>query len=154
MSYCGKCSCGKVRYRLNSRPIVTHACHCRQCQRLTGSAFVMNAVIEQAAVELLSGVPAAVQFDGTSHTAYFCTDCGTYVWSAYTGRFDGCWFVRVGTLDDPDEFAPEAHIFLGTKQPWLPVPESLPQFQEGYELQVLLSRDGLDRLKAANLAAS
>lgn len=154
MSYLGQCSCGKVRYRLNSTPIVTHACHCRQCQRLAGSAFVMNAVIEKDAVELIAGVPVSIQFEGTTHTAHFCAHCGTYVWSAYTGRFDGCWFIRVGTLDDPDAFAPEAHIFTSTKQPWMPIPDGAPRYREGYELAEILNEDSLKRLWAANSRAN
>ena len=44
----GGCACGKMRYRLESKPMIVHCCHCRDCQRQTGSAFVLNALIERA----------------------------------------------------------------------------------------------------------
>ena len=108
MAHDGGCTCGKLRYRMTAEPLIVHVCHCRQCQRLTGSAFVMNAVIEKSTVELLSGTPKACRFEGTSQTAYFCEHCGTYLWSAYSGHFDACWFVRVGTLDEPNLAGVEA----------------------------------------------
>lgn len=95
--YEGGCSCRKVRYRLNSEPLIVHACHCRQCQRVTGSAFVMNGLIEKNEVELISGEVSKIKFADTQHTAYFCPDCATYVWSEYkSGRFDDCLFVCTG----------------------------------------------------------
>ena len=115
--------------------MIVHACHCTQCQRVTGSAFVMNAVVEKAAVALLSGAPRAVHFEGTRHTAYFCDACGTYVWSEYAGSFGACWFVRVGTLDDPGSCPPDVHIFTSTKQAWVVLPEGVPQFDEFYDLK-------------------
>ena len=148
MPHDGGCSCGKVRYRLSADPMRVHACHCRQCQRVTGSAFVLNALIEKDAVELLSGSPISVRFDGTVHTAYFCQDCGTYVWSHYGGRFRCCWFVRVGTLDNPDAFPPDVHIFTASKQPWLSIPDDASQFSESYELATIWPDRSLRRLSA------
>ncbi len=150
----GGCTCGKIRYRMNADPIVTHACHCRQCQRHTGGAFMMNAVVEANALEALKGDPVAIEFDGTSHTAWFCGTCGTYVWSAFTGRFAGCRFIRVGTLDDPDSCPPDVQIFTDTKQPWVVLSEEIPQFKISYELEEWLSEESLQRLKTANAAYS
>ena len=106
-------------------------------------------MIEKSAVELLAGTPKACRFEGTSHTAYFCEDCGTYVWSAYSGRFGACWFVRVGTLDEPDACPPGVHIFTSSKQPWVIIPEGVPQFHELYALDAVWTKAGLARLKAA-----
>ena len=152
MAHDGGCSCGRVRYRLTAEPLIVHACHCRQCQRVTGSAFVMNAVIEQFALELLSGAPKACRFEGTSHTAYFCEDCGTYVWSQYAGRFQACRFVRVGTLDQPNACPPGVHIFTSSKQPWVVIPEGVPQFPELYALDAVWPEASLERLNAATRA--
>lgn len=148
MSHYGGCSCGKVRFRLTAEPIVTHCCHCRQCQRLTGSAFVLNAIVEKDAVALLCGEPVSVRFEGTTHTAWFCSACGTYVYSAYAGRFEGCRFVRVGALDDPDAFPPDVHIFTGSKQPWVLLPEDVPSFPASYEWEAVLPEKSLRRLRA------
>ena len=149
MSHEGRCSCGSVRFKLTSDPMFVHACHCTQCQRVTGSAVVMNAVVEKDALELLSGAPRSVRFEGTAHTAFFCDDCGTYVWSEYAGGFGTCWFVRVGTLNDPGACPPDVHIYTSTKQPWVLLPEGVPQFNEFYDLKSVWPKEALDRLQAA-----
>lgn len=148
MSHEGGCSCGRIRFRLEARPIVTHCCHCRQCQRVTGSAFVLNAIVETGKVKLLCGEPIKIRFAGTTHTAWFCGHCGTYVYSAYDGRFGGCRFVRVGVLDDPDAFPPDVHIFTASKQPWVVLPGGVPSFPESYELEEVLPQSSLRRLAA------
>src|SRR5579864_2088636 len=84
----GCCACGAVRYRLGAAPLFVHCCHCRDCQRQTGSAFVLNALIETARVALLSGVPHAVDVptdSGRPHRIFRCPSCGTAVWSEYGG---------------------------------------------------------------------
>ncbi len=150
MPYDGGCTCGRVRFRLNAEPIVTHACHCRQCQRHTGSAFMMNTVVETGALEVLAGEPASTFFDGTSHTAWFCRDCGTYVWSHFGGRFGGCRFVRVGVMDTPDAFPPDVQIFTETKQPWVVLSDAIPSFAVTYEWEDQLSPESLARLEAVS----
>ncbi len=152
MSHEGSCTCGNVRFELTAEPMIVHACHCTQCQRVTGSAFVINAVVEKAAVALLSGAPRAAHFEGTRHTAYFCDDCGTYVWSEYAGGLGACWFVRVGTLNDPGSCPPDVHIFTSTKQAWVVLPEGVPQFDEFYDLKSVWPKAALDRLRAASQA--
>ena len=149
MSHEGRCTCGNVQFRLTVAPMIVHACHCTQCQRVTGSAFVLNAVVEQDALELLSGTPRGVPFEGTSHTAYMCDDCGTYVWSVYAGM-DACRFVRVGTLNDPAACPPDVHIFTSTKQPWVVLAEDTPRFDEFYDLKSVWSQEALARLRAAS----
>jgi len=100
-SYLGGCSCRKLRYRMNADPLIVHACHCRQCQRVTGSAFVMNALIEKENVELLSGDIASFHIPNTVHTAYFCRTCATYIWSEFkSGRFDDCGYRRFYKIKD------------------------------------------------------
>src|SRR5579872_7131390 len=104
----GGCSCGAVRYRLTSGPMFVHCCHCRDCQRQTGSAFVLNALMETDRVALLMGKPepVAVPTDsGRPHEIYPCPTCQTAVWSDY-GRRGVLLFVRVGTLDDPAALPP------------------------------------------------
>lgn len=126
-NYLGGGSCRNLRYQINADPLIVHACHCRQCQRVTGSAFVLNALIEKVQVELLSGDITEFHFPGTHHTSYFCRDCATYIWSEYkSGRFDDCWFMRVGSLDEPDRLPPNVHIFIESKQPWVVIPDNAP----------------------------
>ena len=150
MAHEGGCTCGKVRFRLNAEPIITHACHCRQCQRHTGSAFMMNTVVETEALEVLSGEPQSAFFEGTSHTAWFCGECGTYVWSHFGGRFGGCRFVRVGVMDDPDAFPPDVQIFTESKQPWVVLSDTIPSFQVSYEWEDVMSPESIARIKAVS----
>src|ERR1700758_980705 len=103
MSVAGSCSCGAVKYRLESAPMFVHCCHCRDCQRQTGSAFVLNALIEADRVIVLSGEPEQVAMptdSGRPHDIYRCPTCKIAVWSVY-GGIAKLRFVRVGTLDDP-----------------------------------------------------
>src|SRR4051812_2498608 len=110
----GGCACGAVRYRLESAPMFVHCCHCRDCQRQTGSAFVINALIETARVSVLQGAVArsAMPTDsGRPHGIDRCTVCGTALWSEY-GGLAKLRFVRVGTLDHPTAVTPDVHIYV------------------------------------------
>src|SRR5205814_3465818 len=91
----GGCACGSIRYRLASDPLITHCCHCLNCQRQTGSAFVINLVIEPERVELLTGKPEPVDVprdDGSTQRIYRCPQCQVAVFSEYGGP--ALWFVR------------------------------------------------------------
>jgi hypothetical protein len=108
----GGCACGALRYRLASPPMFVNCCHCRDCQRQTGSAFVLNALIEPDRLALLSGDPEAVAVptdSGRPHKIYRCAACKTAIWSVF-GGVEKLRFVRVGTLDDPAALTPDAHI--------------------------------------------
>lgn len=146
----GGCACGQVRYRLGSAPMFVHCCHCRDCQRQTGSAFVINALIETDRIALLSGQPepVAVPTDsGRPHDIYRCPNCRIAVWSDY-GRRPSLRFVRVGTLDDPSALVPDVHIYTRSKLPWVRLPEVVPAFEEYYEMNVLWPKDSLERRRA------
>ena len=151
----GACACGAVKFQLTASPIVVHACHCRDCQRLSGSAFVLNAVIEASNVELLSGEPGSSNLEaatGKAHVVSFCRDCGTYVWSQYL-QLPSMRFVRVGTLDEPDALSPPVHIWTSRKQAWVEIPPGLDVYPEFYSLKELWSDEALQRLKASIKAA-
>jgi hypothetical protein len=146
----GGCACAAVRYRLTSRPMFVHCCHCRDCQRQTGSAFVLNALIETDRVTLLSGnpEPVAVPTDsGRPHEIYRCSSCRVAVWSVYgTGR--KLLFVRVGTLDDPAALTPDVHIYIRSKLPWLALPEGTLSFETYYDSRKLWPPTSLERRRA------
>jgi hypothetical protein len=146
----GRCACGSVRYRLLSPPMFVHCCHCCDCQRQTGSAFVLNALIEADRVELLSGNPEAVGMptdSGKPHVIHRCPACHTALWSTYSGR-TAIRFVRVGTLDDPAALPPDVHIFTRSKLPWMVLPEGVPAFEVYYETETLWPQASLDRRRA------
>lgn len=146
----GGCACGAVRFRLKSEPMFVHCCHCLDCQRQTGSAFVLNALIETDRVEVLSGVPAAVPMptdSGRPHDIYRCPLCQTAVWSDY-GRRPALRFVRVGTLDRPSALRPDVHIFTRSKQPWVGLPPDVPAVEVYYDMEKLWPAESLARRKA------
>ena len=116
----GGCACGAVRYRLTSAPMFVHCCHCRDCQRQTGSAFVLKTLIE------------------TDQTA---------LWSDYGGR-PALRFVRIGTLDDPAALQPDVHIYTRSKVPWVALPEGVPAYEVYYDTNTLWPAESLARRRA------
>jgi hypothetical protein len=71
----GGCACGAVRHRLTAPPLIVHACHCRDCQKMTGSAFVLNMWIEKNCVDADHSLPKSVMLaagSGKSHEVFFC----------------------------------------------------------------------------------
>lgn len=130
----GRCVCGAVSYRLRDRPLFTHCCHCSWCQRETGSAFAVNALIERDLVDLTGPVeerriPSA---SGKGQILVGCADCGTTILSHYGGMGRALAFVRTGTLDDPGAVPPDIHIFTTTRRPWVILPEGVPAMPEYY----------------------
>ena len=145
----GGCACGAVRYRLTSDPLVVHCCHCLNCQRQTGSAFVVNLLIETDRVEFLSGDPQPVDAprdDGSVQRVFRCPTCQVAVFSQYTRP--EVRFVRGGTLDDPSSVEPDVHIFTRSKLPWVSLPESTPAFDVYYDTSALWPAASLERLEA------
>jgi hypothetical protein len=145
----GGCACGAVRYRLTSDPLFTHCCHCLNCQRQTGSAFVINLLIEADRVELLAGEPQPVEVprDDGKHVIFRCSTCQVAVFSHY-GR-PQVRFVRGGTLDQPSSVTPDVHIFTRSKLPWITLPDSAPAFDVYYDSKALWPAASLERLEAA-----
>jgi hypothetical protein len=127
-----------------------HCCHCRDCQRQTGSAFVLNALIESDRVERLSGEaePTLVPTDsGEPHDIYRCPACRTAVWSDYNRR-RVLLFVRVGTFDDPTSLAPDVHIYTRSKLPWVALPAGVSAFEAYYDLPKVWPAASLERRRA------
>jgi hypothetical protein len=146
----GGCDCRYVRYRMTSRPLFVHCCHCRWCQRETGASFALNAMIEADRVVHLAGEPEIVDTpssSGTGQAIARCPKCRIAVWSNYGGR-TVVRFVRVGTLDDPDEFPPDIHIFTATRQPWVVIPPGAKSVPEYYDLKEMWPADSLARRAA------
>jgi hypothetical protein len=146
----GGCFCGAVRYRLQSAPMFVHCCHCRDCQRQSGSAFALNAMIETDRVTLLSGDPRPVAMttdSGRPHAVYRCPVCQTAVWSEY-GGIAKLRFVRVATLDDPAALPPDIHIYTRSKLPWVALPDGVPKFEAYYSSREVWPAASLERRRA------
>jgi hypothetical protein len=146
----GGCACGTVRYRLASAPMFVHCCHCGDCQRQTGSAFAVNALIEAERVTLLSGdieeiiVPTD---SGRGQKIHRCASCRIALWSMY-GGVDKLRFVRVGTLDHPSALTPDVHIYTRSKLPWVKLPDGVPAFEAYYDSKKLWPAASLERRRA------
>ncbi|WP_108658595.1 GFA family protein [Acuticoccus kandeliae] len=149
--FAGGCACRRVRYVMETTPLFVHGCHCRWCQRETGSALVINAMIEADRVRLTSGEPHVVltpSESGRGQRISRCPFCQIALWSNYAGSGERVRFVRVGTLDDPDRFPPDVHIYTRSKQPWLILPEGVPAFEEYYDRTALWPEESLRRREA------
>ena len=116
----GGCECGAVRYRITSEPMFVNCCHCRDCQKITGSAFALNAMIERDRVEMAEGGQAPP--DGR------CGKCGTLLWGTHPMFGGNILFLRVGTLDEGERLSPDAHFFVRSKHPWVTIPEGARTF--------------------------
>jgi hypothetical protein len=146
----GGCDCRAVRYRMTSRPLYVHCCHCRWCQRESGASFALNALIEADRVEHLGAEPEIVNTPSNSGTGQLiarCPQCRVAIWSNYGGR-TAARFVRVGTLDNPDAFPPDIHIFTASKQPWVVIPPGANAVPEYYDYKEHWQADAIARRKA------
>ena len=147
----GGCTCRQVRYRVTSKPMYVHCCHCRWCQRETGTAFALNAMIEADRVELTAGEPELVDTpsaSGKGQKIWRCPTCKVAVWSNYGGAGDKVRFVRVGTLDEPDAMPPDIHIFTMSKQPWVALPAGTPAVHEYYKPKEMWPKESQERFAA------
>ena len=147
----GSCTCGAIRYRMNDRPLFTHACHCTWCQRESGGPHALNAMIETDRVEVLAGQPVEVPLPSASGKGQImvrCPDCQVVLWSHYAGAGREMAFIRVGTLDDPAACPPDIHIFTSTKLPWYVLPDGVPAVPEFYRRSAFWPEASLTRRKA------
>ena len=145
----GGCACGALRYRLASEPMFIHCCHCLYCQCQTGSAFVVNLLIEANRVHILTGTTRPVDVprdDGSVQRIFRCADCQVAVFSEYDRR--EVRFVRGGTLDDPSDITPDVHIFTRSKVGWVTLPQAVPAFEVYYDPKKLWPAESLRRLEA------
>ena len=152
----GGCSCGRLRYRLSDTPLIVHACHCRMCQRLTGSSNAVNAVIEAAMIEHLTGEleeTEALTPSGHGQTISRCSVCKVALWSEYkvmTAKTGAALrFVRAGTLDEPARIPPDVHIYSETMLAHAAPRKTAPVFPASYDLEQTWPASSLKRLAMA-----
>ena len=144
----GGCSCGALRYRLASAPLIVHCCHCRWCQRESGASFALNAMIETQRLLNLGVTPEWVDTpseSGLGQRIARCPRCRVAAWSHYAGSGPVMAFVRVGTLDAPDRLPPDVHIFTASKQPWVVLPPGARAFEAYYDRDAVWPADSLAR---------
>ena len=149
----GGCTCGKIRYRISSEPLIVHCCHCRWCQRQTGTAFALNALFVASDVEVIAGKVEVVPVEspsGRGQTIARCPHCRVAVWSNYFmgGLKERIRFIRVGSLDNPDLLPPDVHIYTSTKQAWVILPPGANAVEEFYDIKATWSPDAYNRREA------
>ena len=146
----GGCACGSVRYRLTAPPMIVHACHCRDCQRLSGSAFVVNLWIERGCVETDHAALRVTRLtagSGKPHEVFSCPQCGTAIYSKYHAARGDTVMLRCGTLDHPEAVPPDVHIFTRSKLPWVEPPAGVPSFADFYKLAEVWPEASRERLR-------
>ena len=147
----GGCDCRQIRYRMETAPLIVHCCHCRWCQRETGTAFALNAMIEAERVVHLQSEPELIDTpsqSGRGQKIARCPVCRVALWSNYSGAGPLLRFVRVGTLDNPDLLPPDIHIYTVSKQPWVVLPQGVPAVPEFYDIERYWSPQSLTRRSA------
>lgn len=150
MSYSqtGGCICNQVRYEISSPPLFTHVCHCKTCQKLTGSAFWITMVTLRKDFKFTAGHinTMYVTLDsGAKLEIGFCPNCGTRLYGIHE-NFPHAIAPTAGTLDDSSCIKPQAHIYTRSKQPWIVLPEEVPSFAEMYDMNELWPRESIERL--------
>ena len=146
----GGCTCRAVRYSMHAAPMIVHCCHCRWCQRETGSAFVINAIVETGKLEVtgetvMVDTPSA---SGRGQKIVRCPKCHVALWSHYPRAGHTLAFVRAGTLDNPDAVKPDVHIFTSSKLEWVRLPQDARIFPEFYDVPKVWSAEALARAAA------
>ena len=152
----GGCTCRQVRYRLRGKPLIVHACHCRWCQRETGTVHALNALYEADRVELIAGEPEIVvtpSASGRGQRIARCPTCRVAGWSNNPQAGEAVRFVRVGATDDPDAFPPDIHIYVSTKQPWVTLPPGARAVPEFYDVPTVWPAESLERMRVVRAKA-
>ena len=153
----GGCTCRNVRYQLTGKPMIVHACHCRWCQRETGTAHALNAVYEADRVVHTAAEPEIIvtpSASGKGQSIARCPVCKVAVWSNYPGAGPLARYVRVGSLDQPDTCPPDIHIFTSTKQPWVALPLDAKVVPEFYDPAQVWSPDARARWRSMMASAT
>lgn len=149
----GGCACGAVRYRIASAPIIVHGCHCRFCQRITGAAFAVNAMIEADRVTLLGDVAPEIVHTPSALPAgqrlHRCPRCRVALWSNHAELGDRIAFIAAGTLDAAERIAPDLHCFTASKHPWIALPPGVPAFEASYDADAVWPPEAKRRVAAA-----
>lgn len=148
----GSCACKKVQYSLNKKPIVVHCCHCRFCQRMSGSAFGLNAMIEADLVQLrgeeeLERIPTPSTHPKGQIWAR-CKFCKVSIWSEHPELGKRIRIINAGTLDQAEALSPDVHCRTESKHPWITIPKGAHSYEQDYDSDVVWSDDAKNRIKA------
>jgi hypothetical protein len=129
MAMTGGCLCGAVRYTADGAQVFAGNCHCRDCQRVTGSGYMPVVGFTREAVQIAGAVKYFQRRGDSGKFSYegFCPECGARLF-AYADVMPGLLMVQAGSLDNPSEFKPQMDIYTASAQPWDPMDPALPKF--------------------------
>ena len=149
----GGCSCGAVRYTISDKPIFTQACHCSLCRKYTASAFIVHSFIETVKFKLETG--DLFETDGPTGSdrgqkVNRCKVCADQIYSIFNRVKGKITTLKTTTLDQAEEFPPQAHIFIKNKLSWVQL-GNIPAYEEYYNFNETLSTKSLERWKATGL---
>ncbi len=144
----GRCICGQVKYSITEKPLFTQACHCKDCKIITGSSYVINTSVLDNTLIIEGNISSTELKTGSGATsrAYFCNKCGTYIYTDYATAV-GRSTVRTKTLDNSENFPPEAHIFTKDKDPWLKLTDDANCYEKMYDLKKTWPKESYKRYK-------
>lgn len=125
----GHCACGKVSYESSAEPAFTGVCHCKECQRQSGSAFAVVIGVPTAALTVTGELKTyvATADSGKPNVRKFCPNCGSTILSE-PDAFAGVSIVRAGTLDDTSWVKPGMQIYCEAMQPWVSLGGDMQSF--------------------------
>ena len=129
----GGCLCGNTRYQLVTDPLTVYACHCLDCQRMTGSSFFLSMFVDKNAIQFEGAEPSRRAFlleDGREREGFACDNCSTWLWAEPKGLAE-LLLLWTGTLDDTSWIRPVGHIFTRSAQSWVTIPTGDLQFETG-----------------------
>ena len=147
-----RCACGTVQFTVTHKPMFVHCCHCTWCQRESGSAFALNALVETDRLAITQGsttretIPTA---SGRGQTVIRCAACHSPLWSHFGGVGERVAFVRVGALSDPGLCPPDIHIYTSTKRAWVKLDPGVPAMEEFYRRSEQWPAESVTRYKTA-----
>tara|TARA_R110000765_G_scaffold50045_10_gene101695 strand:- start:12706 stop:13119 length:414 start_codon:yes stop_codon:yes gene_type:complete len=129
MERTGQCLCGAVRYKLTGEPIATAVCHCKNCQRQSGSAFSLVVIARSSTVTIDGAFKTYLDTadSGANLERCFCPECGSALFS-HQPATPGITVIKAGTFDDTTWLRPQLHIWCNSAQSWVEIPKSLPHF--------------------------
>ena len=132
-THTGQCLCGQVKYEIDGDPVAAGICHCKNCQRQTGTAFSTLWGVPKASLRFTAGKPSVYHDSDTDSGAtierWFCGNCGSPIYSAIPSQPDMA-YLKTGTLDDTSSFAPQFHVWYGSRQAWVEVSEDVPRMDK------------------------
>lgn len=145
----GGCLCGSTRYEIAAEPTLIYACHCSDCQKATGSAFVLAMRVPPGRIVCTQGGAkpyVRARADGRKRSVFRCPHCLTALWSE---NVEPSKYVTVyaGTLDDSARLPPPAHVWTQDAQPWIGLPKDGLLFPQNPPDMELLTREWAARNK-------